>query len=226
MDVLSEPLRVFIGYDKRQPIAFNTLAHSIWCNASRPLSVTRLNIDVLPMQRKGLTEFTYSRFLVPYLSNFDGFSLFIDSDFICDGDIFDLLLHPILDSEANVLVCQNKIKFEWPSLMLFNNRLCTKLTPEFVDNKDNILFDFAWADKIGELPLEWNHLSNYDNPEDKIKAIHYTQGIPVWAETKDSNHSNIWFKYFKNSTSTVKYKELMGNSVHNKHVQERLSKLK
>lgn len=82
---------MFIGYDPRQPLAFQVLAHSIWAHARQPVSITRLALKQLPMTRHGLTEFTYSRFLVPYLCDYEGYAIFVDSDFLCRADVADLL---------------------------------------------------------------------------------------------------------------------------------------
>jgi len=215
---------VYIGYDPRQPVAFNTLAQSIWRYASRPVSITALDLKTLPIERTGLTEFTYSRFLAPWLSSYEGYSLFVDSDFLCLHDVIELLMYPIAEPECAVYVAKNPTrKFEWPSLMLFDNTRCKILTPKFVDDKLNHLFNFAWAEKVGNLPLEWNHLANYDTPRPDPKMVHFTQGIPVWPETKDSEHVKAWFEAFDHARSTCSFDDLMGHSVHAKPVRERLA---
>ena len=71
---------VFIGYDPRQPIAYNVAQYSVVKNASQPVSVTPLILSQLPITRRGLTEFTFSRFLVPWLTGFKGKSMFMDQD--------------------------------------------------------------------------------------------------------------------------------------------------
>ena len=215
-------LSVYIGYDLRQPVAFNTLANSIWRYACKPIPITRLDLKTLPIKRRGLTEFTYSRFLVPWLSRYDGLSLFLDSDIICLADVVELLAYPMADPSAAVYVVKNVRRFEWPSVMLFNNELCKTLTPEYVDDTANGLFDFKWAERVGELPSAWNHLANYDPPRADAKLVHFTQGIPCWPETKDSEYAEQWFEGFNNARATVSFKDLMGNSVHAKPVYERL----
>jgi len=213
---------VCIGYDPRQPVAFNTLANSIWRYASKPIPIVRLDLKTLPMKRRGLTEFTYSRFLVPWLAKFDGLSLFLDSDIICLADVVELLAYPMLDPGAAVYVVKNERRFEWPSVMLFNNALCTELTPQYVDDSENALFDFKWANRIGELPSEWNHLANYDAPRKDAKMVHFTQGIPCWRETKDSEYAAQWIEGFNHARTTVSFEALMGNSVHADPVYKRL----
>lgn len=83
-------LRVFIGYDERQAVTYNVLQHSINALASKPVSITALRISQLPIKRCGLTPFTYSRFLVPYLCDFEGVALFLDADILLKDDISKL----------------------------------------------------------------------------------------------------------------------------------------
>lgn len=224
------PLNVVIGYDPRQPIAAQVLAHSIASNSSKPVAITRLQLSQLPIQRRGLTDFTYSRFLTPWIFEYEGYSAFIDSDFIVIGDITDLFAaafsEQILSGATNtsVWVCKNKLTFEWPSLMLFRNENCRMLTPEYVDNPQSPLFRFEWAERVGELPAEWNFLVGYDAKRDALpKAIHYTQGIPCWPETQDCDYAEEWRQYARQSQSSVSFEELMGPSVHAAPVRKRLA---
>ena len=92
-------LNVFIGYDPRQPVAYNVLQHSIVRHASEPVAITPLILKQLPIERRGLTEFTFSRFLVPYLCGFKGMAVFLDADMVvtlspfkANLDISDVLL--------------------------------------------------------------------------------------------------------------------------------------
>jgi hypothetical protein len=217
-------LQVYIGYDDRQPLAFQVLAHSIWRTCSSPVSITRLDLRTLPMTRRGLTQFTYSRFLVPHLSGYEGFSIFMDSDMLCREDVTLLLTYPLAYPETPVFVSKNPRRFEWPSLMVFNTPLCRTLAPPYVDDAKTKLFDFAWAKEIGELPLEWNHLVGYDAPNPKAKAVHFTQGIPCWPETKNCEFADEWREVAKNAVSTVSFEALMGRSVHREHVMAQLAK--
>jgi lipopolysaccharide biosynthesis glycosyltransferase len=112
-------LKVFIGYDHRQPISYNVLQHSVFRNSSKPVSITALKIDQLPIGRTGLTPFTFSRFLVPYLCDYKGWALFLDSDILVKGDIAELF--NLSDDKYTVMVSKNEKRFEWASVMLFNN---------------------------------------------------------------------------------------------------------
>ena len=201
-------LKVFIGYDERQPIAFQVCAHSVWERASKPVEVIRLELSKLPIRRHGLTSFTYSRFLVPYLSGYTGTSLFLDSDILVRCDV------TALEPQASVHIVKGERKFEWASVMLFDNEKFKHLTPAFIENPANVLYDWKWATDIGELPKEYNHLVGYDAENPDAKIVHFTQGIPVWFETVGCEFAEEWKDTLKRSMSTVSFAELMGRSVH------------
>ena len=71
-------LRIFIGYDQREAVAWHTMAHSIMEKSSIPISFVPVNqvnlrkIFTRPIDSKQSNEFSISRFLVPYLSDYSG----------------------------------------------------------------------------------------------------------------------------------------------------------
>ena len=237
--------RVFIGYDPRQPVSYNVLQHSIVIRTEYPVSITPLVLETLPITRKGLTPFTWSRFLVPYLCDFKGLAIFMDSDILVQADIKGLLDIVSAFRDANglipaVSVAKNKARFEWASVMIFNcehpdNKV---LTPDFIQTTDKGLHGIAWTDSIGDIPDDWNHLVGYDELRQvrvqtrvdasgvsvqstelapgKLHAnlIHFTQGVPAWPITADSEYSEQWDldKQFMNSAQD--WEKLMGHSVH------------
>lgn len=213
-------LKVFVGYDPRQPLAYNVLQHSIQRHTNEHVAVMPLKLDGLPIKRRGLTEFTYSRFLVPYLSGYTYESVFMDADIIVRGDIAELF--KCLDKTCSVQVMQEQARFEWPSVMLFNNYKCRNLTPEFIDDPKNGLLDLAWAEKVGELPKEWNNCVGYAEFDPDAKLYHFTQGIPCWYETQGNEADAVWAEEFAEMRKTCGWKELMGRSVHAKPTLERL----
>ena len=108
--------------------------------------------------------------------------------------------------------------------MMFNNARCTQLTPDFVNAADG-MHAISWTlpERVGDLPREWNHLVGYDAPKD-AKLVHYTQGIPAFPETAESEYAKEWTGYAQRAHSSVPWANLMGNSVHAKPVYERLMK--
>jgi hypothetical protein len=214
-------VNVFIGCDSRQEVGPSVLAHSIVRRSRKPVSIHFLRLDQLPIKRQGLTQFTFSRYLPPWLMGYRGVSLFLDADMLCLGDISELF--ELSDSSYDVQVVKNEIRFEWPSLMLFRNEKCRFLTPEYIDAPDSTPQSLEWASRIGDLPAEWNHCVGYDPPK-PAKLIHYTQGLPCWLETTGCEYSEEWAAELDSMNSTVSWTELMGRSVHAKPVWERLQK--
>lgn len=216
-------LRVFIGYDHRQPVPYTVLHYSILKHASVPVSITPLVLPQLNkicgFNRQGLTPFTFSRFLVPYLCNYEGWGLFLDVDILLRHDIKELF--DFADDKYALIVSKNKIRFEWASMMLFNNAKCKVLTPEFVNDPKNIgLHRIEWAkeEEIGDVPREWNHLVGYDAPRPDAKLVHYTQATPAAFEAATCEYAEDWIDVFKECISTSSWDELMGCSVHSKEV--------
>ena len=183
-------MRVYIGVDPRTPVSYNVLQWSIVRRASRPVAIVPLVLPTLPISRAGLTDFTFSRFLPPALSGYQGKSVFLDADMLMLGDVSELF--DLATDEHSVWVVKNEKKFEWPSLMVFNNDQCRNLTPDFIEDETNNPADFTWAESVGELPAEWNFLVGYDQVGALPKLIHYNAGIPGFAETVSFDFSKEW----------------------------------
>ena len=147
-------INVFIGYDPREAGSYGVLAHSINARSSQPVSVTPLMLSQLgdsfqrDLDPNQSTEFAFSRFLVPYLSNFEGWSIFMDCDMLVREDIANLwacrddrhavqvVKHDHKPTETTKFLGQVQTSYEkknWSSVMLFNNAKCKALTPEYVN---------------------------------------------------------------------------------------------
>lgn len=212
-------MRIFIGVDPRQPVAAQVLAHSIWERSSNPVSISLLKIEHMPSKRIGLTAFSFSRYCVPHICGYSGRALFMDADMLCLGDICEL--EEICDPQlSSVCVVKNpKLRFEWPSLMYFNNAHCKGLTLDVIDK--GTPQSFEWAQSVGEIPSEWNHLVGYDRRRKDAKVVHFTQGIPCFPEVKGCEYEKEWNDELALCNGTVGWGEIMGDSVHAKAVLER-----
>jgi len=214
-------IRVFIGYDSRETVAYNVLQHSIQARASEPVTVAPLMLSqlksVFKRERHALqsTDFSFSRFLTPYLSGFHGWSMFCDCDMLMLDDIAKLWA--LRDDRYAVMVVKHDhkprddVKFlgepqtryekkNWSSVILFNNAKCGALTPEYVNTATGLeLHQFKWLgndELIGAIPGRWNHLVDYDPalPETELSLIHYTEGGPYFETYKDCGYAGLWFR--------------------------------
>lgn len=210
--------RIFIGYDPRESIAYHVLSHSILSRASGPVSITPLVLNSLrtihkrerdPLQS---TDFTYTRFLVPYLCEYSDWALFMDCDMLVLDDVYKLcdyidpryavrvVKHQHRPPEQRKFFGAEQTRYprkNWSSVMLFNCGLCRALTPEYVDHATGAqLHQFDWLPEvqIGELPRRWNHLVGYDDalPSYKLSLLHWTTGGPWIEQYKDTLYSDKW----------------------------------
>lgn len=183
--------------------------------SSKPVQVCPLYINQLPITRQGLTPFTFTRFLVPWLCNYQGWALFTDPDMMVTADLSELFSYA--DDQFDLMVIKNPQRFEWASIILFNCAKCTTLTPEYIqDAPPADLFDMNWRSdvEVGELPLEWNHLVGYSPQRDDAKLVHYTQGSPMFPEIGACEYSAEWLREHINLNAFRTWQEIMGTSVH------------
>ncbi len=210
-------INIIIGYDPREAVAFSVLAHSIHARASQPVSITPLMLSQLKgiytRERHSLqsTDFSFSRFLTPYLSGYSGWSIFMDCDMLVLDDIARLwalrderyavqvVKHNHVPKEDIKFLGAAQTKYEkknWSSVILFNNAKCRALTPAYVNTATGLeLHQFKWLgndDLIGEIPHRWNHLVGYDDPNPDVSLVHYTIGGPYFEEYKNCEHADAW----------------------------------
>ena len=210
-------IRVFIGYDPREALAFSVLAYSIHARASRPVTIAPIMLSqlqgVMTRERHPLqsTDFSFSRFLTPYLSGYEGWSVFMDCDMLVLDDIAKLFA--LCDDRFAAMVVKHdpvpreSVKFldlpqtayqkkNWSSVILFNNAKCRALTPDYVYKASGLeLHQFKWLnddDAIGEIPSAWNHLVGYSAPRKDASLVHYTLGGPYFDEFRDCEYSDEW----------------------------------
>jgi len=211
-------INVFIGYDTREAVAYSVLAYSIQARASQPVSVTPLMLSQLkgvyirerhPLQS---TDFSFSRFLTPYLSGYTGWSVFMDCDMLMRDDIANLwqlrddryavmvVKHHHVPKETVKFLGEPQSRYEkknWSSVILFNNARCRALSPEYVNQASGLeLHQFKWLgndDHIGALPERWNHLVGYNPPRTDAALVHYTIGGPYFDAYRECEYSKEWF---------------------------------
>jgi hypothetical protein len=135
----------------------------------------------------------------------------MDEDQVVTGDVHEL---PDLLSGADVAMMQEQPRYEWPSFMVFDNAKLKHLTPEYIEDPKNALFDMTWARNVGKLPEEWNHCVGYSEPRTDAKLYHYTQGIPYWPECRGFPEDRFWFEEYEAMVESVEWIDLHQNTRH------------
>ena len=233
---------IYVGYDSREHEAYEVLRKSIQRYNTKydiiPLvqpalrraglyrrtirfdsnaeSITRIDeFDGRPFS----SDFTFTRFLVPALNQYDGLALFMDADMFIRWDIEELfntygkreeyavqvVKHNYRPNEGLKMdgqVQQNYNRKNWSSFVLWN---CShpsnlNLTVDDVNTKSGSwLHGFSWLsnDEIGSIEPEWNWLDGW-SPENIVpKNVHFTTGGP-WFEDwegkrkSDTEYAGEW----------------------------------
>ncbi|HEV3410666.1 MAG TPA: hypothetical protein VG095_10255 [Chthoniobacterales bacterium] len=216
------PFRVYIGWDRREPQAYEVARHSLLRRARIPVEVHPIKLDNL--RTEGLywrdhdplaaTDFTYSRFLTPHLAGYRGWALFCDCDFLWLSDIAELaemadpakglycVQHDYRPTETTKMDGQVQTVYprkNWSSLMLFNcdHPAVKTLTPEAVNTATGAyLHRLQWIDDadIGALPIEWNWLEGWNEKpaSGTPKAVHFTRGGPWFEQYREVDYADLW----------------------------------
>lgn len=227
---------VFIGFDSRFRKAYDVAYKSLRATTNMrslkvyPIMLSRLKAAGLydrPMstfegqmydQISGApmsTEFAISRFYVPFLSNYQGWSLFCDSDFLFRGDVrhvFNLadpkyavmcVKHEYAPQEKTKMDGQLQQLYQrknWSSFMLFNNahpknKFLDAHAINTLPGRD--LHRFCWLEdeEIGDLPAGWNWLEGHSPLCLDPAAVHYTRGTPDLPGYEHAPYADEWRAY-------------------------------
>jgi lipopolysaccharide biosynthesis glycosyltransferase len=213
-----KPIPVFVGYDPRESIAYHVCANSIIRNASSPVAIIPIALNLFKdydeTHTDGSNHFIYTRFLVPHLMDFQDRAIFIDGDMIVRGDIVEL--YEILEPGSDVAVVKHDYKTRmpikylgsknedyprknWSSVIVWDcaSPANQQLTPEFVQSKPgSFLHRFSWIsdDRIQALPPEWNWLPDEYGANPAAKLLHYTLGTPCFHEFADTPQGDLWHR--------------------------------
>ena len=206
---------IWIGYDPQFSDNLSVQLESIRQHSS-DYSIKILNLAELghiltrPRDTKQSTDSAFTRWLIPYLSNYTGWHLYMDSDMMVRKDLNQLwklkdptksvmvVKHPNIDQvevKFNNKQQSNYNRKNWSSLMLFNSERCSKLTPDYVNQATGLdLHQFVWTNDelIGDLPKEWNHLVGVDQPNSDVAIVHWTLGGPWFDDYKNVEYSKEW----------------------------------
>lgn len=213
-------IRWFIGFDQVESGTFYTMAHTLHRNSSMPISITPVslrNLDgILTRDRHPLqsNEFAFSRFLVPWMCNFEGWAVFSDCDMIVKDDPAKLwalrddryavkcVHHNHIPDESRKYLGNVQTVYQrknWSSVVLWNcaHPSVRVLTPEYVNMEEGLhlhQFRFLKDSEIGHLPKVWNHLVGYDQYNPDAKLIHYTTGGPYFRDYRNCDYNTDWYE--------------------------------
>lgn len=211
-------IKIFIGYDTREIVAYHVCINSIIRQSTQPLSITPLALNNLGQYSEshldGSNQFVYSRFLVPHFMDFKGWAIYIDGDMILRDDIVKLwnlrddskavmCVHHDYKTKASIKYLgsenQDYPRKNWSSVVLWNcSHIKNKiLTPPYIKKATGaILHRFSWLDDdlIGKIPIEWNWLPDEFGCNCNAKLLHFTLGAPCFKDYFDTPMAEEWHR--------------------------------
>jgi lipopolysaccharide biosynthesis glycosyltransferase len=232
-------MKIYIGHDRDQSIATDVCEFSIHKYTKYPVHTERLDISELrntgayyrPDGSPASTEFTYTRFLVPYLNDYKGWAMFVDSDFLFAGDVTNMWDEYIMSDphqDETAVYCVKHMHYEpkndtkfwgmkqhsfprknWSSLMIFNcsHPSVKKLTPLTIANQSpQWLHRFGWCkdEEIGYISYKWNWLVGEYGKSERMppKALHFTNGGP-WNDVWGQDYEEYWCATYFEMTGNI-----------------------
>lgn len=220
-------MKIFIGWDSREDIAYQVCRESLARNSSVFLDIKPIKQS--EMRERGIywrehdalasTEFSFTRFLVPYLVNYEGWAVFMDCDFLWRGDIAELMDYA--DPQYAVMCVQhryepkethkmdNRVQHQyprknWSSLMLINcghRSVIQGLHLEDVNKETGMyLHQLQWAGPhVGALPIAYNYLEGWHTRADcpNPVGVHFTRGGPWFAQWGNVEYAEEWLAVAK-----------------------------
>lgn len=232
---MTAPLTIWVGHDPREQAAYDVAVFSLLRRTTIP--VTFAPISATHCKPAGFkrpwkmvdgqriddadgkpfsTEFSFARFMVPFLKSTSDIAVFFDCDFLWRADIADLMRS--VDPRHAVSVVQHDyrpaetVKMDncaqeryarknWSSLVVWNLRHPgnARLTLGDVNTKPGAwLHGFAWLadDEIGRLDPSWNWLDGGGSSvQDGIinpKVVHHTRGAPCLPGWENVAFADEW----------------------------------
>lgn len=212
---MSESINLHCGYDAREHEGWETFISSVRRRTSAAVNFVRMGAMDMPV---GTNEFTYSRFLTPWMCGYRGHAIFCDaSDMIMLADVAELdalfdpqfavqvVQHPNYSTKHRMkyvgtdMHCPNRdyARKNWASVMLMNceHPYWRPIEPRSLVNVAGLsLLQFGGLkpNEIGKLPDEWNRLVDEGQPVEGAKVCHWTAGIPLFEHYRNAPGADLW----------------------------------
>jgi len=238
-------MKIYIGWDPRDITAAEVCVKSLQKHASSPLDIEYLKEHEL--RKKGLywreyrvttgddggtqyhdmrdgrpfsTQFSFTRFLIPALENFDGeWACFMDPDFMWRADfneLFEECRRQAEEDPEKAIFCVKHdhrppetskmdgvkqslyARKNWSSLYLCRPWKCRILSKYQVNKMaGGHLHGFLGFtdDEIGGVDEKWNWLEGWSSDDIDPAAVHFTRGTPDMIGA--CQYADEWWRYAK-----------------------------
>jgi hypothetical protein len=232
---MSDLIRVFVGASPAQRVPFLVLTSSILRRASQAVQISALcDFDIThPMPKdpknRPRTPFSFQRFAIPALCNYEGRAIYLDSDMIVLDDIAKLWAHDlhqypvastdVVESARNAVLVIDCDRAFW-DLEFIVKRLDLKLSDyqSLMENLNGL------GPVARTIPARWNRLDEFV-PVHGNSILHYTdmRRQPWLAEGHPLQ--DLWIEEARHGLASLEAQELLRRAVSNRHVHAELQNL-
>lgn len=210
---LADPIRVFVGADENQQLAFRVLEYPIRRHSTIPVDIVSLGQFPMPTPAdprwRSRTGFTFQRFLIPALCGYRGRAIYLDADMLVFQDLADLWRWPMPDSIHLLYTRQHseRARLAAYAVMVLNCERLQWNIEEIIRSLDDAETDYQKLvyelDLVGEseksaaLPTDWNALEQYEAR--RTALIHFTD-MPrqPWIYRYNPN-GNRWYQALRDA---------------------------
>lgn len=220
---LVTPLRIFVGTDDTQLLAFRVLEYSIRKSSSVPVEVVPLFDTEHRMprdpQNRPRTRFSFSRFVIPELCGYEGRALYLDADMLVFGDVAEL--HDLPFDGAKILTSAPARTEAWDAhdtaylgvrsvaVMLLDCAQLPWKVDDIVAGLDEgrytyqqLMSDVCVVEPdeiVDAIPPEWNDLERYT--PGRTKLLHFTV-VPTQPWKNDDNPlTDVWTAWYREAVA-------------------------
>lgn len=205
-----DPIRIFCGADRSQKLPFEVLADSIRRHTARSVEVRAIDNGDAPSASDPrcmpYTEFSFARFAIPALCEYQGRAVYLDSDMLVFADIAELWDTPMdgasvaieVGSRSNPEQMAHARNRHGAVLLLDCARLdwdvaaiVGRLGQDYDYNELMSLDPLLAPGDMRELiPVGWNDLDRFD--AQRTRNLHYTEiRTQPWVSAEHS-HGDLW----------------------------------
>jgi len=179
-------IKIFVGTSEVELIALKVLEHSIKRHTKDVVEVTKIDNSLAPEPPDArflpYTNFSFGRFVIPQLTNYEGRAIYLDSDMIVFKDITELWNTPFVN--AKILIEKTNPlsdKEKTTAVMLMD---CSKLPWKIESIISNFGKEYDYEELMSmkpllddgdisdSLPIGWNSLDHFN---EETRLLHYTK---------------------------------------------------
>lgn len=193
MTLNNDVIKIFVGADRSQLLAFKVLEHSIKRNTSQQVKCRAIDNSMMPECKSKTnlpyTNFSFARFGIPSFAGYQGKAIYLDADMLVLADIADLWSLDFagakiltLEQPREDLQQKQSKKRKQTAVMMLDCEALKDWVPEEIignlgkkyDRTKLMSLDIFPQRKIKEIiPTVWNCMDWYE--EGVSKLVHYTK---------------------------------------------------